>query len=230
MTSVPGALSTCAGRQRASQGQLESAHQRLKREILDGVYAPREHLVETDLARELGVSRATVRAVLQRLEQDGLVELQPHRGARVRAFSPDEAAKVMQVREVLEGLAAAQAAAQASEAQLQALRGIVAEMETALAAGELLTLRGLDAEFHRVVREAADNRFLEQVLGSLQYPLVRYQLLAILVPDRKTDALPEHRAILACLERRDGAGAEQVARRHVARLRATLQQCGLVPL
>jgi DNA-binding GntR family transcriptional regulator len=214
----------------ASSSQFESAYHRLRRDIVDGVYAPREHLVETDAARELGVSRATVRAVLLRLQQDGLVEIQPNRGARVRAFSPDETAKIMRVREVLEGLAASLAAEQASAAQLAALRAIVAQMDAALAAGELLTLRRLNGEFHRVILDAADNPFAEQILGALQYPLVRYQLMTILVPGRKEEALAEHRAILAALEAGDGAAAERAARQHVAQIRTTLQQCGLLPL
>jgi DNA-binding GntR family transcriptional regulator len=214
----------------AAQGPFESAYHRLRRDIVDGVYAPREHLVETDVARELGVSRATVRAVLLRLQQDGLVEIQPNRGARVRSFSPDETAKIMRVREVLEGLAASLAAEQASAAQLAALRAVVEQMEVALAAGDLLSLRGLNGQFHRIVVDAADSPFVDQILGSLQYPLVRYQLMTILVPGRKEDALVEHQAILACLERRDAAGAEGAARQHVAHVRTTLQQCGLLPL
>ena len=122
MTSVPEMMPTPGAGPGAAQGPFESAYHRLRRDIVDGVYAPREHLVETDVARELGVSRATVRAVLLRLHQDGLVAIQPNRGARVRSFSPDETAKIMRVREVLEGLAASLAAEQASAAQLAALR------------------------------------------------------------------------------------------------------------
>jgi DNA-binding GntR family transcriptional regulator len=230
MTSVPEMMPTPGAGPGAAQGPFESAYHRLRRDIVDGVYAPREHLVETDVARELGVSRATVRAVLLRLQQDGLVEIQPNRGARVRSFSPDETAKIMRVREVLEGLAASLAAEQASAAQLAALRAVVEQMEVALAAGDLLSLRGLNGQFHRIVVDAADSPFVDQILGSLQYPLVRYQLMTILVPGRKEDALVEHQAILACLERRDAAGAEGAARQHVAHVRTTLQQCGLLPL
>lgn len=212
------------------QGQFESAYQRLKQDIVEGVYAPRQHLVETEAARELGVSRATVRAVLLRLQQDGLVEIQPNRGARVRSFSPDEATKIFQVREVLEGLAASLAAQRAGEEQLAALRTIVEQMESALADGDLLALRALDGRFHRLVQEAAGNPFIEQILGAFHYPLLRYQLTTILMPGWREDELAEHRAILAHLESRDSAGAEQATRRHVAHIRTVLQQCGLIPL
>jgi DNA-binding GntR family transcriptional regulator len=83
---------------------------------MEGVYTPRQRLVETDIAPALGVSRATLRAVLIRLQHEGLIEIQPNRGAQVRAFSVEEAARILQVREVLEGLAAALAAEQATPA------------------------------------------------------------------------------------------------------------------
>ena len=212
------------------RGPFESAYRRLKCGIIDGVYAPRQHLVEVDAAQELGVSRATVRAVLLRLQQDGLVDIQPNRGARVRSFSVDEAVKILQVCELLEGLAAALAAEKATAEQLVALRTIVGEMETARAAGDLLACSSLNGQFRRILLDAAAHEFLDQILGSLHYPLVRYQFRTILVPGRKERSLAEHREILTCLERQDAAGAERAARRHVARVRETLQHSSELPL
>jgi DNA-binding GntR family transcriptional regulator len=226
MRSVPESTPTQDSSRNGNLGQFESAYQGLKRRIVDGVYAPRQHLVETDVARELEVSRATVRAILIRLQQDGLVEIQPNRGARVRAFTVDEAVRLLQVREVLEGLAASLAAQQATPAQLAALHDIVGDMDRALAAGDLLAYSSINARFHRVILDAAAHQFIDQILGSLHYPLVRYQFRTILVPGRKDESLAEHREILACLELQGAAGAERAARRHVAQVRATLEQSG----
>jgi DNA-binding GntR family transcriptional regulator len=66
---------------------LEATSQRLKQDIQDGVYTPRQHLVETDVAKALGVSCATLRAALIRLHHEGFVEIQPNRGAQVRSFN-----------------------------------------------------------------------------------------------------------------------------------------------
>lgn len=222
---APAAPTTGAGPR-----QFELACQRLKRGIIDGAYAPRQHLVEVDLARELGVSRSTVRAVLLRLQQDGLVELQPNRGARVRAFSLDEAAKILEVREALEGLAASLAAVKAGAEQLAELCSLLPRMETVLAAGDVLAYRELNARFHGIILDAADNPFVAQMLGALQFPLVRWQLTTILAPGRNRDSIGEHRAILDRLSDRDSQGAEQAMREHVAHVRMTLQHCGLLPL
>ena len=73
--------------QRPACTRVEATYQRLKRHIMEGVYTPRQRLIETEVAPMLGVSRATLRAAFIRLQHEGLVEIQPNRGAQVRAFS-----------------------------------------------------------------------------------------------------------------------------------------------
>lgn len=114
---------------KATCSRTESAYQQLKRDILDGIYVPRQRLVEIDIATQLNISRATLRIVLTRLQNDGLVEIQPNRGAQVRALSVAEAAEILQAREVLEGLATSLAAEKATPEQLSALRDLVVNME-----------------------------------------------------------------------------------------------------
>src|SRR5947207_992484 len=89
-----------------ARGQLEYAYQRLKDAIANGIYMPNQRLIEAEVTQALGVSRTTLRAALIRLHQEGLVEIEVNRGARVRAFGLDEAVEILMVREVLEGLAA----------------------------------------------------------------------------------------------------------------------------
>jgi DNA-binding GntR family transcriptional regulator len=218
------------GAKRPACSRVEATYQRLKRDIMEGVYTPRQRLIETDIAPALGVSRATLRAVLIRLQHEGLIEIQPNRGAQVRAFSVAEADRILQVRAVLEGLAAAIAAEQATPAQIEALRSIVTEMETTLAAGDLLGQLPLAGRFHRIIIEAAANEFIEQFLSMMHAPLMRHQFRLILAPGRKDESLAEHREILTCLEQHDAAGAEQAMRRHMAQLRHALQQASHLPM
>jgi DNA-binding GntR family transcriptional regulator len=218
------------GDERTACSRLEATYQRLKRDIMEGAYTPRQRLVETDIAQALGVSRATLRAALIRLQHEGFIETQPNRGAQVRSFSVEEAARILQVREVLEGLAAAIAAEKATPARLAELRGIVAEMEKTLAADDLLGHLPLVGRFHQVIIEVADNEFIDQFLGMLRAPLIRHQFRIILVPGRKEESLAEHREILTYLEQHDAVGAEQAMRRHVAQLRSSLQQASYLPI
>src|SRR5829696_3729626 len=90
----------------AARGQLEYAYQRLKDAVMNGVYMPNQRLIEAEVTQALGVSRTTLRAALIRLHEESVVEIEVNRGARVRAFSLDEAVQILLVREVLEGLAA----------------------------------------------------------------------------------------------------------------------------
>jgi DNA-binding GntR family transcriptional regulator len=215
---------------RPACGRAEAAYQRLKRAIIEGIYTPRQRLVEADIAPALGVSRATLRAVLIRLHHEGLIEIQPNRGAQVRAFGVEEAVQIFQVREALEGLAAALAAEQVTPAQLAELHRIVTAMEKTLAAADLLGQLPLAGRFHQTIIEAAHNAFIEQFLSTLHAPLVRHQFRIILVPGRKEASLAEHRAILSALEQHDAAQAEQAMRQHLVQLRRSLQHASRLPM
>jgi DNA-binding GntR family transcriptional regulator len=191
---------------------------------MEGVYTPRQRLIETDIAPLLGISRATLRAALLRLQHEGFVEIQPNRGAQVRGFSVEEATRILQVHEVLEGLAAGLAAEKATAAQLAELHDIVVEMEKTLAADDLLGHLPLVGRFHQCLIEMAGNEFINQFLSMLRAPLIRHQFRVILVPGRKDESLAEHREILSYLTGRDATGAERAMRRHIAALRNSLQQ------
>jgi len=209
-----------------ARGQLEYAYQRLKDAIMNGVYMPNQRLIEAEVTQALGVSRATLRAALIRLYHEGLVEVEVNRGARVRAFSLEEAAAILEVREVLEGLAAALAAEKATPQDIGALRDVVGEMKEALAVDDVRRYAQLNHQFHQIILDAAGNEVLKRVLGSLQYPLLRYQFGSILVPGRKDASFAEHQEILAALERRDPEALERAARRHVALVREAVQRSG----
>jgi DNA-binding GntR family transcriptional regulator len=197
---------------------------------MEGIYTPRQRLIETDITHILGVSRATLRAALIRLQHEGFVEIQPNRGAQVRAFSVEEATRILHVREVLEGLAAAIAAERATPIQLAELRDILEKMEQMLATDDLLGHLPLVGRFHQRIIEAAGNEFIERFLDMLRAPLIRHQFRVILVPGRKDESLTEHREILTSLERRDAVAAEQAMRRHIAQLRWSLQQASHLPM
>ena len=96
--------------------QTTSSYDALRAAIVSGEIAPDARLVEAEVSSTFGMSRGAVRTALIRLEQDGLVVREPHRGARVRKVSNEEAVEILQARAVLEGLAARQAAERIDEA------------------------------------------------------------------------------------------------------------------
>jgi DNA-binding GntR family transcriptional regulator len=207
----------------ATVSRFEAAHARLRADIEHGVYAPRERLVEVDVAERLGVSRTTLRGVLVRLAQEGLVEMEANRGARVRSFSLDEALFVLEARGALEGVVAARAARGATDAEIEEMNGILDQMTAAAAAEDLLRYSQLNGRFHAALLACSRNPELKRLLESLHFPLIRYQFRTILAPGRKLKSLDEHRRILGCVARHDPRAAERAARAHVANVQATLQ-------
>jgi len=200
------------------------AYARIARDILAGVYAPNQHLTEAELSQSLGVSRTTLRVVLGRLHQEGLVEQELNRGARVRAFSRDEAIELLRIREVLEGLATSLAAQRATPQELEGLAQVVDEMETAMTSTDLLGYVALTSRFHAIVNTSARSAHLDRLLETIDHATGRYRFLWLLVPGRKEESLAEHSAILECLRNHDIKGSESIGRRHVANMRKRLQQ------
>lgn len=200
----------------------EAAYRQLKSDISNGKFRPRERLIEQDLSQYLGVSRPTVRAVLIRLEADGIVVTERNRGSSVRAYTLAEAVQTFRVREVLEGLAARLAAENATEEGLGELRRLIAEMETVVASGNLPAYPPLNAAFHQVILKMAADDQVTHLITSLNHSLIRFQYRTVFVPGRTAASLMEHKEILAKIAAHDGDGAEQAIRFHVAQVRANM--------
>ena len=195
--------------------KIELAYQRLKQEIVGGVYSPNEHLIEARLTDALGISRNSLRTVLARLEHEGLIVLEPNRGGRVRDFSVEEAADIARVRGVLEGLVARLAALYATDEQREQLREILALTEQALEGDDLMRYCELNREFHALLEAAAGSATAAGILDSLRFPLVKFSMQAVLVPGRKAEAVQEHHELLRAIDERDPDAAERAARVHI---------------
>src|SRR5690348_4099336 len=116
----------------------QAGYLRLRGEIVSGRLAPDQRLVEAELGETLRIGRDAVRMALVRLEQEGLVERERYRGARVRRVGLDEAVELLEARAALEGLAARRAAARITPAGERRLREILSDTRRALDAGDLL--------------------------------------------------------------------------------------------
>jgi len=164
--------------------ETHQSYERLHQAILRGDFQPNERLIENDLAQQYNVGRAAIRTALALLEQDGLVERVPNRGARVRAISDEEAIERTEVRAVLEGLVARYAARNATYAEIAELRAIVSEMETCLAEGDLLGLSVRNGRLHDRLLQIANNQTVARLIERLHAQHVRSQFRIILVPGR----------------------------------------------
>jgi DNA-binding GntR family transcriptional regulator len=180
--------------------------------ILTGAYPPGSRIVETRVARELGVSQAPVREALRDLEALGVVEINSFRGARVRRPSKAELLEAYGVRAELESLGARLALARMSEADLDELQGYVDEMQRAAAAGDRHAEALVDGHFHARLIEATGNRTLERVWRYLMPVARTYITLAAGVD--AVAAADLHLPILHALRQRDAELAVEAIRRH----------------
>jgi DNA-binding GntR family transcriptional regulator len=191
--------------------------------ILQGDYAPAQRLIEADLCERFGTSRFIVRAALQELSAQGLVEFQRNRGARVREVSLAEAIEITEVRQLLEGLEAARAAARITKAEAAVLRGIVHDMRAAVAGSELLRYSELNGRLHAAIRDIAQHETSARLLRQLRDQTVRHQFSLSLVPGRPAVSLPQHEAIVAAVTARDPAAAERAMHDHLQSVIDALQ-------
>ncbi len=188
---------------------------RLRAAILNGVYAPGQYLIEVEFAAEHGVGRIAVREAFHRLAADGLVELQPNRGARVRQIDLAEAIEITEVRRAIEGLIAARAAERIGDDQIAVLRGVGESMRRAVAAGRFREYSELNAEFHGQLRWIAAHDQATRVIDQLHAQIVRHQHALSLRPGRPTKSLSEHLAVIEAVCDRDVDGAERAMRMHL---------------
>jgi DNA-binding GntR family transcriptional regulator len=194
----------------------DEGYERLHQAILRGDFQPNERLIEIDLTQLYNVGRAAIRTALARLEQDGLVERIPNRGARVRAISEEEAVERIEARAVLEGLAARYAARNVTDADIADLQAIVGEMETCLAEGDLLGISQRNGRLHSRLLQIANNQTVAHLIAHLHIQHVRSQFRLILVPGRPQRSVAEHRAIVEAVASRDPDAAEAAMRSHRA--------------
>jgi DNA-binding GntR family transcriptional regulator len=187
----------------------------LRAAILAGEYAPKQRLVEVDLCERFGTSRFVLRAALQELAAQGLVEFQRNRGARIREVSLPEAIEITEIRILLEGLLAARAAERVTTSESAALRQVVKDMRTAVGTSELLAYSELNGRLHSLIRDLADHQTASRLLRQLRDQTLRHQFSLSLVPGRPAVSLPQHEAIVAAIVARDPERAEQAMQSHL---------------
>lgn len=204
--------------------EADESYARLYQAIVQGELLPNERLIEMDLAEKFDVGRAAVRTALVRLEQEGLVEREPNRGARVRLVSAAEAVEMYEVRAALEGLVARYAARNATEQDVAAIQAILQQMESYLSQGELLKISDLNAKLHARLLEIAQHQTVARVLERLRAQQVRFQYRTVLVAGRVQQSLAEHRAILEAIATHDSDAAEAAMRYHLTKVTEALRQ------
>ncbi|MFI6725759.1 GntR family transcriptional regulator [Streptomyces atratus] len=201
----------------------ERVYEALLELITTRVLRPGRHLVESELAGHLGVSRQPVREALQRLNTEGWVDLRPAQGAFVHEPTEEEADQLLSVRTLLEAEAARLAAANSPAAGIAALEELCAKGEQAVADDDVDLAVATDAAFHAKVMELAGNVVLSELAGQVDCRVRWYY--APVARRRGTQSWIEHRSLIAAISSRDERRATEIMRAHTEHTRKTYHQC-----
>ena len=199
---------------------VDDATQSLREAILDGRLEAGVRLRQTALAERLGISRTPIREALTRLEHEGLIELLPRGGVRAILLDADEAVELYDLREVLDGLAARLAAGRADPGVLARLQKALARMAECVERHDPGPWFRAHVSFHEEIVRAAANRPLGRLASVVRLSIRRFHPLLLKTERRLDDAYREHRAIFDAIAARDAAGAERLARAHIAGAKA----------
>ncbi|AWT25111.1 MULTISPECIES: GntR family transcriptional regulator [Corynebacterium] len=201
--------------------------EQVRARILSGELEPGVLIPETALAEEFNVSRTPVREALKELQMEGLVDIRPRVGTFVHEPTRREIVELFQLKESLEGLAAALLARRGEVPELGVLQRNIEESDAAAARGDADRYTQLVGEFHWTLVRGADNRKLYEMYERLMNQLAYEQLVARTVsdPQRLKDSDREHNKVLDAIRQKDPYGAEMAMRDHVhASSRAALHQ------
>ena len=201
-----------------------SSYAALREAIVRGELAPNARLVEADLGAQYRMSRGAVRTALIRLEQEGLVVREPHKGARVRQVTDEEAVEILQARAVLEGLAVRLTAQRLDGTGADRLHACLARHRELLEAGDLLGASDANADLHAALLELSGHGTAVRLIRALSSQSVRYQYRTILIPGRSSASLAEHEAIVEAVLAGDADRAEHAMRTHLFNVAEALER------
>ncbi|HZZ91360.1 MAG TPA: GntR family transcriptional regulator [Usitatibacter sp.] len=185
----------------------------IRERILAGRFAPGERLAEEPLSEELGVSRMPVREALRLLSAEGIVVVEPRRGASVASYAPQQVQELVEVRATLEGLNARLAARRHDPAQVAKLEKIVADGSRINERTELSVIQANNARFHEALEDIAANSVLSSMVRSLRDRTAI--LFARQSRARTRENWHEHEGILRAVIAGDAELAGILATRHV---------------
>lgn len=200
-----------------TQSLPEQIAARLSERIVSGAYAPGQRIMEQTVAAEFEVSRGPVREALRLLEKEGLVIILARRGAQVTNPTIEEVNEIFDIRTMLNGL---RDRLIAESPQRTALLPLIEAEVTRLA--QTAELPGAGDEYidtvtrlNRLLTQAAGNRRLQSILGSLAVQTVRYTRLGLSTPGRRLQSVRHWQGLLQAIRSGDGDTAERIARQRV---------------
>lgn len=203
----------------------EKAFEKLRDAIITGQLRPGTRLIERELCEALGVSRASIREVIRRLEAERLVDLGPRRAPAVTVLNRKQAFEIYELRGMLEERLIAAFAERATPEQRAGLRAIFSELVEAAGRMNLPDLVGVMIRFNKHIVTALDHEIFEDILDHVNARISWLRMTSMSKPGRVETSLGEIEAIVAAVEAGDAAAAVRAVRHYVTNARdAALEQ------
>lgn len=184
----------------------------LRDAILKGNFKPGERLVQEDIAHSLGVSRMPIREALRKLEAEGLIQIEPNRGAIVNPISVEDIEEIYFLRSTLEKLAVEESLMELQKQDIVELESLILRMEQA---EEVDYFIKLNIEFHRLLMRHCKKKRLLSFIETLWngFP----QQTPHVLDNQKRKSSEEHRDILQAVKENDVKKASQLVSQHIKR-------------
>lgn len=204
----------------------EIVYEELKRQIMVGEIAPGTRMMEVELADEMGVSRTPVREAIRKLEKEGLVSIEPRRGAYASEISIKDMVDVLEVRQDLEGMAAALASLRITEVEKNNLEKIVGDYTLAVESGNISEIIKYDEAFHKYIVSISGNKTLVQMVSQIQDLALRFRYIYYDDFTRFKNQPLEHHRIVEAIFAADSERARVEAENHLSKLKEFVIKAG----
>ena len=184
--------------------------------ILSRHYTPGQRIREEEIIEKYEVSRTPIREAFVSLEQEGLIEIKPHKGVFVATYTPEEIQDILLIEGVMEGLAASLAVKSLSDNDLKTMEGDTGKVENRLSKrfdSELFYQ--YDRRFHHALITGSGSPILIRILEKQLAQIYLCRYYTITAPERFPHSIREHKQIIEALKQRNRKLAEKAARNHM---------------
>ena len=197
----------------------EIVYEELKMQILTGKITPGTRMMEVELAESMGVSRTPIREAIKKLEQEGLVTIEPRKGAYASQISVKDMVDILEVRQDMEGLAAQMAAYRMTPSQMEELEVIAIAYNKAVEEGNMADMIRYDTQFHNLIVESCNNAILTMMINQLQELLLRFRYVYYDNIQRAEKMPSEHFMIMEDIKGGRSDAARAAAEMHIERIK-----------
>ncbi len=205
-------------------GTWRLVYQGLRADIVSMAIQPGDKISENELAKRFGVSRTPAREAIQRLADEGLVEIFPQSGTFVSRIPFEELPEALIIRKALERTTTAMAATTATRSQLLGLASIVELQREAAQVEDASAFHRADELFHAKIAEIAGYPGIWKLILQVKTQVDRFRRLTLVLPHRMFAVIDEHTLVLNAIERRDGDAAAQAMADHLDSVLPAMEQ------